>query len=35
MRTNRRRNVSGEIGSGSGPTLRFKTFSGDLRIQKS
>lgn len=35
MRSNRRRNVSGEIGSGTGPTLNFKTFSGDLRIQKS
>jgi DUF4097 and DUF4098 domain-containing protein YvlB len=35
MRSNRRRNVSGDIGSGSGPTLKFKTFSGDLRIQKS
>ncbi len=30
----RRRDVSGDIGSGSGPTLKFKTFSGDLRIQK-
>ena len=35
MRSNRRRNVSGDIGSGNGPTLNFKTFSGDLRIQKS
>ena len=35
MRSNRRRNVSGDIGSGSGPTLKFKTFSGVLRIQKS
>ena len=35
MRSTRRRNVSGELGSGSGPTLKFKTFSGDLRIQKS
>ena len=35
MRSSRRRNVSGDIGSGSGPTLNFKTFSGDLRIQKS
>ena len=26
--------VDGSIGSGSGPTLRFKTFSGDLRITK-
>jgi DUF4097 and DUF4098 domain-containing protein YvlB len=26
--------VDGAIGSGSGPTLRFKTFSGDLRITK-
>ena len=32
MTTNRRRKVSGEIGSGSGPTLKFHTFSGDLRI---
>ena len=35
MRSTRRRNISGEIGGGTGPTLRFKTFSGDLRIQKS
>lgn len=35
MRSNRRRNVSGDLGTGGGPTLRFKTFSGDLRIQKS
>ena len=35
MRSNRRRNVSGDIGSGNGPMLNFKTFSGDLRIQKS
>lgn len=33
MRTSRRRNVSGEIGGGNGPTLHFKTFSGDLRIR--
>jgi DUF4097 and DUF4098 domain-containing protein YvlB len=26
--------VDGTIGSGNGPTLRFKTFSGDLRITK-
>ena len=26
--------VDGSIGTGSGPTLRFKTFSGDLRITK-
>lgn len=26
--------VDGAIGTGSGPTLRFKTFSGDLRITK-
>jgi DUF4097 and DUF4098 domain-containing protein YvlB len=26
--------VNGQIGGGEGPTLRFKTFSGDLRIQK-
>ena len=31
---NKRRDVSGDIGDGSGPTLRFTTFSGDLRIQK-
>ncbi len=30
----KRRDFSGEIGNGSGPTLRFTTFSGDLRIQK-
>ena len=35
MRSNRRRNVSGDIGTGNGPTLNFKTFSGDLKIQKS
>ncbi len=35
MRSNRRRNVKGEIGNGTGATLKFKTFSGDLRIQKS
>jgi Putative adhesin len=34
MKSNRKRDVSGDIGSGSGPTLKFKTFSGDLRIQK-
>ena len=34
MKSNRKRNVSGDIGSGNGPTLTFKTFSGDLRIQK-
>ena len=34
MKSNRRRNVTGDIGSGNGPTLKFKTFSGDLRIQK-
>lgn len=34
MRSNRRRNVKGEIGSGTGATLKFKTFSGDLRIQR-
>ena len=26
--------VNGQIGSGTGPTLRFKTFSGDLRIRR-
>ncbi len=35
MRSSSRRNVSGDIGSGTGATLKFKTFSGDLRIQKS
>ena len=30
----KRRDFNGEIGNGSGPTLRFTTFSGDLRIQK-
>ena len=34
MRTSRRRNVSGDIGAGGGPTLKFHTFSGDLRILK-
>ena len=34
MRSSRRRNVSGEIGTGGGPTLKFHTFSGDLRIRK-
>lgn len=29
-----RRDVDAELGSGHGPTLRFKTFSGDLRIVK-
>lgn len=29
-----RRDVDAEFGSGNGPTLRFKTFSGDLRILK-
>lgn len=33
-RGGRNTNISGRIGSGSGPTLEFKTFSGDLRIQK-
>jgi DUF4097 and DUF4098 domain-containing protein YvlB len=36
-RRNRRgggQDVDGSIGTGSGPTLRFKTFSGDLRITK-
>jgi DUF4097 and DUF4098 domain-containing protein YvlB len=32
MRSSRRRDVSGEIGGGGGPTLKFKTFSGDLKI---
>jgi DUF4097 and DUF4098 domain-containing protein YvlB len=34
MRSGRRQNVRGEIGSGGGPTLKFHTFSGDLRILK-
>ena len=34
MTSSRRRNVRGEIGGGSGPTLKFHTFSGDLRIRK-
>ena len=34
MRTNRRRNVSGDIGSAGGPTLKVHTFSGDRRIVK-
>lgn len=33
-RRSRGSDVDGAIGSGSGPTLRFKTFSGDLRITK-
>jgi DUF4097 and DUF4098 domain-containing protein YvlB len=33
-RGGRNTNISGQIGSGSGPTLEFKTFSGDLTIQK-
>ena len=31
---NRRRDFNGDIGDGNGPTLRFTTFSGDLRIEK-
>jgi DUF4097 and DUF4098 domain-containing protein YvlB len=34
MGSRSRRNVDGDLGSGTGPTLRFKTFSGDLRILK-
>lgn len=34
MKSSRRRDVRGEIGSGSGPMLGFHTFSGDLRILK-
>ena len=30
----KRRDVSGDLGNGGGPTLQFNTFSGDLRIQK-
>jgi len=30
----RSRDVDADLGTGSGPTLRFKTFSGDLRILK-
>ena len=33
-RGGRNTSIDGQIGSGSGPTLEFKTFSGDLRIQK-
>lgn len=33
-RGGRHSDISGQIGSGSGPTLEFKTFSGDLTIQK-
>ena len=34
MQRSRRRNISGDIGSGGGPTLKFHTFSGDVRILK-
>jgi DUF4097 and DUF4098 domain-containing protein YvlB len=34
MRSSRGKRVSGNIGSSSGPTLKFHTFSGDLRITK-
>jgi DUF4097 and DUF4098 domain-containing protein YvlB len=30
----KRRDFSGDLGNGSGPTLRFTTFSGNLRIEK-
>lgn len=30
----KRRDFSADLGNGSGPTLRFSTFSGDLKIQK-
>jgi hypothetical protein len=30
----RSRNIDADFGTGSGPTLRFKTFSGDLSIRK-
>jgi DUF4097 and DUF4098 domain-containing protein YvlB len=30
----RNRNIDADFGTGSGPTLRFKTFSGDLSIRK-
>jgi DUF4097 and DUF4098 domain-containing protein YvlB len=33
-RGGRNSNIDGQIGTGDGPTLAFKTFSGDLRIQK-
>jgi DUF4097 and DUF4098 domain-containing protein YvlB len=33
-RGGRQTDVSGDIGNGDGPTLQFKTFSGNLRIQK-
>jgi DUF4097 and DUF4098 domain-containing protein YvlB len=29
-----RKNITADLGSGSGPTLEFKTFSGDLRLLK-
>ena len=34
MQRSRRRNISGDIGAGGGPTLKFHTFSGDVRIVK-
>ena len=34
MQRSRRSNISGDIGSGGGPTLKFHTFSGDVRILK-
>jgi DUF4097 and DUF4098 domain-containing protein YvlB len=33
-RGGRQTDVNGEIGTGDGPTLQFKTFSGNLRIQR-
>ena len=30
----KRRDFSADLGNGNGPTLRFTTFSGDLRIEK-
>ena len=33
-RGGRQTDVSGDIGTGDGPTLQFKTYSGNLRIQK-
>jgi DUF4097 and DUF4098 domain-containing protein YvlB len=34
MQRSRRSNISGDIGAAGGPTLKFHTFSGDVRILK-
>jgi hypothetical protein len=34
LRTSRRRNITAELGGGSGNTLRFQTFSGDVRVKR-